>query len=127
MHPVPMHRRALLLGALAAAGGWTAGAQTVVAQPGLELLEPIHALIAGVSGLTVRVSSNGCTAKPDFAAYVERGAGQTTIAFGRKQADRCKPKHQAAHADLLFSYAELGISVDTPLTVLNPITPPSRR
>ena len=119
-----MHRRAVLVSGLAAAiAGWApARADPAPIEAGLELLEPVYAVFATSAGLTVRVASSGCTTKSDFAFYVRRTDGEPTIAFGRRQAERCKPRTTGGHVDLMFSYAELGVSADTPLTLLNPLT-----
>ena len=69
--------------------------------------------------LTVRVASNGCTAKADFAFFVERKGGATTVAFARRKVDTCRTI-RAGHADLEFSLSELGLAPDTPVFVLNP-------
>jgi len=126
-----MHRRALLLGGLLAAGcGWvvTPRAQTANAEAGLELLEPIYAVSATPTGLSVRIATNGCTTKSDLAFYVRHSDSQTTIAFGRRQAERCKPRSApAGQVDLAFSYVELGVAPGTPLAVLNPLAPEPKR
>ena len=82
-------------------------------------LEAIYAVTATRQGLTVRVASNGCTAKPDFAFFVERKGGATTVAFARKRLDTCRTI-RAGHADLEFTLQEMGIAADTPVFVLNP-------
>lgn len=117
-----MDRRALLLGAAATtACGW-AGAWAQSEPPDLAALEPLYAVFAAAHGLTIRVASKGCAAKADFAFYVDRKpGGATAIAFGRKRLDICKTAKAGGHADLVFSYAELGLSADTPVAVLNPI------
>ena len=119
-----MHRRGVLASGLAAAmAAWApARADPAPGEAGLELLEPIYAVSATPAGLTVRVASSGCTTKSDFAFYVRRADAGTTIAFGRRQAERCKPRGTGGHVDLTFSYAELGVSADAPLTLLNPLT-----
>jgi hypothetical protein len=126
-----MNRRGLLLGfgALTLAGCATREAPGPVAAapavlppgPGPAELEPIHAVNASRSALTVRVASNGCTTKADFAFFVERKNGATTVAFARRRLDNCRTI-QAGHADLEFTLAELGIAPDTPVYVLNPFS-----
>jgi hypothetical protein len=128
-----MHRRALLvggglLGGLLAAA-WTGWPRAAEPQPAdLAALEPLYAVSAAPGGVTIRVASRGCTAKADFAFYVDRRpGGAAALAFGRKRLDICKPgKAAGGFADLMFSYAELGVSADTPLFVLNPIAPRPR-
>jgi len=118
-----MQRRALLLGVVTlAAGGWAGGPRAEPEPPDLAALEPLYAVFAAPQGLTIRVASQGCTAKADFAFYVDRKpGGGAAIAFGRKSLDICKTAKAGGHADLVFSYAELGLSADAPLAVLNPI------
>ena len=70
-------------------------------------------------GLTVRVTTHGCTKKADFAHFAEPKGQTTTIAFARKRLDRCGQR--AGQLDLLFSYAELGLAKDQPVMVLNPV------
>jgi hypothetical protein len=82
-------------------------------------LEPIYAASATRDALTVRVASNGCTTKPDFAFFVETTDGVTTVAFARRRLDTCRTV-RAGHADLEFSLQELGIAPNTPVFVLNP-------
>jgi len=115
-----MNRRSLLFGfaALALAGCAT----TTVVAPGAgpAELEPIYGVRADRGGLTVRVASNGCTAKADFAFFVERKGGATTVAFARKRLDRCRA-FVASGAELAFSYEELGLTGREPVFVLNPL------
>jgi hypothetical protein len=83
-------------------------------------LEPIYAVSSDKSGLTVRVSSNGCTVKEDFTFFVERRGGEVSVAFGRKRLDRCQSL-AIGKAELNFSYAELGIGPRASVFVLNPL------
>ncbi|MDB5457426.1 MAG: hypothetical protein JWP92_3011 [Caulobacter sp.] len=126
MTPTPTRRSLFLAGALLlVAGCATAPRPVPIAQApgaGPQELEPLHAVTADRDGLTIRVTSGGCTKKEDFAFYVERKGSEPTIAFARKRLDICR-SFAAAHADLTFSYAELGVSNTGILWVLNPITP----
>jgi hypothetical protein len=120
-----MTRRHLLLGlsALALASCATAPAPLPAAvSPGAgpAELEAVYAVSADSQGLTVRVASNGCTRKEDFAFYVERKGAAATVAFARRRLDRCRTIARG-HADLAFSYAELGLARDAPVFVLNPL------
>jgi len=119
-----MHRRALLMGAVVlTAGGWAGLPRAEPEPPDLAALEPLYAVSATPQGLTIRVASKGCTAKADFAFYIDKKpGGDAAIAFGRKSLDICKTGKPGDHADLVFSYAELGVGADTPVAVLNPIT-----
>jgi hypothetical protein len=114
-----MHRRALLAGGLAAA---ICGAAQAQPSPpiGTELLEPIYGVWATAAGLTIRVVSHGCTASADFAVYVDRRPDRANVSFGRKRLDLCR--RVSGPVDLAFSYAELGLSPGTAVTVLNPLS-----
>jgi len=68
------------------------------------------------------VASGGCTARPDFAFYVDRRVGGVGVAFARKHVDVCKTaRGQAAVA---FTWAELGLAPRTPVFLLNPMAVP---
>ena len=82
-------------------------------------LEPVHKVIADRHGLTVRVTTHGCTTKADFAHFTEPKGLATTLAFARRRLDRCRGA--IAQVDLVFSYEELGLTPDQPVMVLNPI------
>jgi hypothetical protein len=111
-----MDRRLFLLGALA-----LAGCATVPPATGpLAELEPVYAAVAGRDALTLQVASNGCTAKADFAFYVERKGGAVTLAFGRKRLDTCK-SFAMGRTEISFTWAELGVDARTPVFLLNPL------
>jgi hypothetical protein len=116
-----MDRRLFLLVALAALGGCMTAPQPVI-QPAAALaeLEPLYSANAGRDALTIRVSSNGCTAKADFSFYVERRAGAVTLAFGRKRLDTCK-SFAMGSTELAFTWSELGLEARTPVLLLNPL------
>jgi hypothetical protein len=117
-----MHRRLFVLAALALAGCATAGPPAVApAASSLGELEALYAAEAGRDAITIRVSSNGCTVKADFAFFVERKGNAVTLAFGRKRLDTCK-SFAMGHADLTFTWAELGLEPRTPVFLLNPLT-----
>lgn len=119
-----MHRRLLLIGALSLLAGCATAAPPIVAPAGSSLgeLEPLYSANAGREALTIRVSSNGCTKKEDFAFFVESKGDAVTLAFGRKRLDPCK-SFAMGHTDLTFTYAELGVTGRTPLFLLNPFYP----
>ncbi|MFN3574914.1 MAG: hypothetical protein ACK4TR_15425 [Phenylobacterium sp.] len=83
-------------------------------------LEPLYSATARGRELTIRVASNGCTTKADFAFYVERQGEAVTLAFGRKRVDPCRSL-VAGHVDLSFSYEELGLKPRDPVFLLNPL------
>jgi len=113
-----MDRRAFLLGAGAVAMAPAALAQDAP-EPAPAELEPVHKVVADRRGLTVRVTTHGCTAKADFAHFTEPKGQTTTIAFARRRLDRCGQR--AGQLDILFSYEELGLAPDEPVMVLNPL------
>ncbi|MBL8774241.1 MAG: hypothetical protein JNK30_22825 [Phenylobacterium sp.] len=116
-----MDRRLFLLAALALTGCATGGVRVVApANPALAELEPLYAAVAGKDGLTISVASNGCTAKADFAFYVERKGDALTVAFGRRRIDACRTVVMG-RTDLTFTWAELGVPPRTPVFLLNPL------
>jgi hypothetical protein len=117
-----MNRRLFVLAALALTGCATAPPPGAApAASALGELEPLYAADAGREAITIRVSSSGCTAKGDFAFFVERRGEAVTVAFGRKRLDTCK-SFAMGHADLAFTWAELGIAPMTPVFLLNPLS-----
>jgi hypothetical protein len=113
-----MRRRGFLLAVGAMALAVPAFAQDAP-EPAPAELEPVHKVVADKRGLTIRVTTRGCTRKADFAHFTEPKGQTTTIAFARKRLDRCGQR--AGQMDLLFSYAELGLARDQPVMVLNPV------
>jgi hypothetical protein len=121
-----MNRRVLLASGLAMAICGGAYAQPLATPvppnppPGAELLEPIYGVWATTTGLTIRVLSHGCTASTEFAFYVDRRTDGANVSFARKRLDRCR--RASGPIDLAFSFAELGLSPGTAVTVLNPLS-----
>ena len=117
-----MHRRLLLIGALSLLAGCATAAPPIVAPAGsvLSELEPLYSASAGREALTIRVSSNGCTRKEDFAFFVEKKGDAVTLAFGRKRLDTCR-SFAVGRTDLVFTWAELGLPTQTPVFLLNPL------
>lgn len=117
-----MNRRLFLLAALALSGCASLGPPRVVAPTTpLAELEPVYAAVAGRDALTITVGSNGCTAKADFAFYVERKGQAVTLAFGRKKLDTCR-SFAMGKTELTFTWAELGVEPRSPVFLLNPLT-----
>lgn len=118
-----MNRRLFVLTALALGGCATVAAPPAIAPApqGFAELEPLYSARAGREALTIRVSSNGCTAKADFAFYVERHGDEVTLAFGRKHVDPCR-SFAMGQTELTFSWEELGLGSRTPVFLLNPLT-----
>ena len=116
-----MNRRLFLLASLALGGCATTASQPVGPPAPLAELEPLYSAVAGKDALTIRVNSNGCTAKADFAFYLERRAGTVSVAFARKRVDTCK-SFAMGKAEIAFTWAELGLDARTPVFLLNPVT-----
>jgi len=115
-----MNRRLFVLVSLALGGCATVGVAPAGPPAPLAELEPLYSAVAGRDGLTIQVNSNGCTAKADFAFYLQRRAGTAAIAFARKRVDTCKSFAQG-RTDIAFSWAELGLEPRSPVFVLNPL------
>ena len=117
-----MNRRLFIAAALALGGCATAPEPPAVrsAPATLSELEPLYSAQAGRQALTIRVASNGCTAKADFAFYVERRGEAATLAFGRRRIDPCK-SFAMGQAELTFTWEELGLAPRTPVFLLNPL------
>ena len=118
-----MHRRLLLVAGLSLLAGCATVAPRPVIAPApsaLGELEPLYLASAGREAITIRVASNGCTKKEDFAVYVERKGEAVTLAFGRKRVDPCR-SFAMGQAELVFTYAELGVAPRTMLFLLNPL------
>jgi hypothetical protein len=117
-----MNRRLFVLAALALAGCATLPPRIMPPSgAGFEELEPLELVRAGPETLTIRVVSHGCTAKADFAFFVQRSGGAVQLAFGRRKIDVCKGP--ASAMDLAFTWAELGVAPATPVFLLNPLAP----
>jgi hypothetical protein len=90
------------------------------AETALGELEPLYAAEAGRDSMTIRVASNGCTTKADFAFFVERRGETVTLAFGRRRIDICKAAG-AGRTALTFTWDEMGVAPLTPVFLLNPL------
>ena len=120
-----MNRRLFVLAALAL-GGCATLSQPPSATPApgpLGELEPLYGVQAGGEALTIKVASGGCTAKADFAFYLERRGGTASLAFARKHLDVCKAPG-AEPVEMAFTWAELGLAPRTPVFLLNPLATP---
>jgi len=117
-----LDRRLFLLAALALSGCAAGGVRVAApAGPDLAELEPLYRADAGREAITISVASNGCTAKADFAFYVERRGEALTLAFGRRRIDSCK-SFAKGKTDLSFTWAELGVPPRAQVFLLNPVT-----
>jgi len=116
-----MNRRLFVFAALALCGCATTPPRVVAPMgSGLAELEPLYRAEAGREALTISVASNGCTAKADFAFYVERKGEAVTLAFGRKRVDTCR-SFAMGRTDLTFTWTELGVASRAPVFLLNPL------
>lgn len=115
-----MHRRLFLLACCAVAGCASLPPAAPKPAPPYAELEPVYAARAGRDALTIRVGSNGCTAKADFAFYLERKGEAVQIAFARRKLDTCKSFAQGS-TELTFTWDELGLPPRAPVFLLNPL------
>ncbi|WP_269716261.1 hypothetical protein [Caulobacter sp. NIBR2454] len=118
-------RHLILLGAMALAGCATMqrpGSVRLITTTDsvFQALEPLYAASSGPGGLSIRVASNGCTAKTDITFHVEMKDGAAFIAFARRKLDACKGLAPVG-VDVMFTYAELGVRPETPVFLLNPL------
>jgi hypothetical protein len=117
-----MNRRVFILAALTLSGCAIPAARVIApAGSGLAELEPVYRADAGREAITISVASNGCTAKADFAFYVERKGEAVTLAFGRRRLDSCK-SFAMGKTELTFTWAELGLAPRSQVFLLNPLT-----
>ena len=69
-------------------------------------------------GLTLRVNSNGCTRKEDFAMRVDRAGSVTRVLAVRIKPDYCRALIRGG-VDLTWSHAELGVRRGVDVRVMN--------
>ena len=119
-----MNRRWLMIAGLGLLAGCAASGAPVLhpAQAAHPELEALYAARAGREALVIEVASNGCTAKPDFAFYVERAGEAATLSFARKRLDSCR-SFAVGKTELSFTWAELGLDPRRPVFLLNPLAP----
>lgn len=119
-----MNRRLLILASAAVLAGCVTTRPPPIIAPGSSLaeLEPLYAARAGRDAITIRVSSNGCTKKEDFAFFLERKGEALTLAFGRRKLDTCR-SFAMGSAEITFTYAELGVGPRATVFILNPFVP----
>ena len=118
-------RRLLAAGLLLALGGCATrgGGVSLLEAPGEEAgeLEALKGATAGPVGLSLKVPSNGCTTKADFAFYVGHDGRHRTLAFARRRLDVCRAAPSVT--ELVFGYDELGLSPGGAVRLLNPVSP----
>ena len=117
-----MNRRWLMIAGLGLLAGCAASGAPVLhpAQAAHPELEALYAARVGREALVIEVASNGCTAKPDFAFYVERAGEAATLSFARKRLDPCR-SFAMGKTELSFTWAELGLDPRRPVFLLNPL------
>ena len=82
-------------------------------------LEPLLSVDARAHALAIRVRSQGCASKADFAFRIDRERGRAVVAFARRRLETCRGER--GEATLSFSYAELGVSAWDRIVVANPV------
>lgn len=83
-------------------------------------IEPVYGVIAGPTGITVRVPSNGCTKKADLTVAVSTNPPRPLILIARKHPDTCQ-SFAAGRAEITYAYAELGLKPGQPFSFANPL------
>ena len=117
---IVMNRRLVIIaGTLLLAGCVTTRVGAPVGA-GFDLLEPIYTASAGKDVLAIRVASNGCTRKEDFAFFVEKTPAGPRVAFGRKRLDTCRSFAQG-RVELTFTWEELGLDGRAGVFLANPV------
>ncbi|MDB5460248.1 MAG: hypothetical protein JWO72_1989 [Caulobacteraceae bacterium] len=106
--------RIWLAGMMALAGAGSAAAYTVPP------IEPIYGVTVGKEAITVRVASNGCTRKSDLTVAVAKNPPRPMVLIARKHPDTCRSV-AAGHAEVVYSFEELGLDAGQPFALANPL------
>ena len=83
-------------------------------------IEPVYAVTAGRSGVTVRLASGGCTRKADLTVALSTKPPRPLLLIARRRPDACRTSPGGA-VDVVWSYAELGIKPGQAFSVANPL------
>ena len=83
-------------------------------------IEPIYGLSANRQAITFRLASNGCTKKSDLTVAVAKNPPRPMVLIARKHPDACR-SFAAGHAEVVYSFVELGLNPDQPFTLANPM------
>jgi hypothetical protein len=83
-------------------------------------IEPVYGVSVGKQGLTVRLASNGCTKKSDLTVAVGKNPPRPLVLIARKHPDTCK-SFAAGHAEVAWSFEELGLEPGQAFSVANPL------
>ena len=115
-----MTRRHALLAALLLVSACATKAVYSSPDAGMVELEPLISAEVRADSLVIRVTSTGCTAKEDFAFFVERQGNRVAVAFGRRKMDHCKAAPRPM--EIAFSYGELGLKPGQAVAIVNPLS-----
>lgn len=117
-----LSRRFLLAGTLALAGCASLSRPEPYPAAGpFPELEPVRLVQVGPEGLVIEIASRGCEGRPDIVFHVERRGGVATVAFARRRLQTCRGQ-PPGWVEVIFSRAELGLSANEPVFVLNPLS-----
>jgi hypothetical protein len=83
-------------------------------------IEPIYGISANRQAITIRLASNGCTKKSDLTVAVGKNPPRPMLLIARKHPDPCR-SFAAGHAEIVYSYEELGLDPNQPFTLANPV------
>lgn len=81
--------------------------------------EAIYGSRVDARGLTLRVGSNGCTAKDSFAMHVLKPRHRVLVTAMRTRPDYCKASFRIV--EFTWSHRELGARRGDRIRVLNPV------
>jgi hypothetical protein len=111
-----MMMRTVLIALCGAALASCASVAAAPLEPAAAKAEAIYAVSAGKDAVRFRVSSTGCTKKPDFVIVRNKGA----VLLKRVTLDRCQSFVQGS-VWLEFSYGELGVAARSDFQLANPL------
>jgi len=80
----------------------------------------LDARIVGNDILVVRVASNGCTQKADFAVTVRRRGGEHEVTIERTREDYCRALLPEG-VEIPWGFEELGVRPGSQVRVVNPV------
>lgn len=121
-----MNRRVFLIAGTLLLSGCATTAVYRAPDVGMVELEPLLAASVGEGGITIRLTSTGCTSKESMAFFVEQGGGRYAVAFARRRLDLCRAA--PTPVDLNWTFEELGLPKTAKVAVVNPLAaaPPLR-
>jgi hypothetical protein len=83
-------------------------------------IEPIYGVSATRQAITFRLASNGCTKKSDLTVAVAKNPPRPMVLIARKHPDPCR-SFAAGHAEIVYTFEELGLDPNEPFTLANPM------